>query len=541
MAAQSGNRVSEHTDLADCHSLDELVARSAALWPERPAIVDGERTVSHRQVGEAVNAIAATLLANGLVPGMTCAVLMGHTWTNFAALVGIGRAGLVALPLNAKLTPLELHAQMTQADIDAVILDPAQLARVASVPEWLQPLSFVGLIVGDGEVAEGEQPVEVGGCTPVLITPEAGLPPVATSRGGTDVGTMWFTGGSTGAPKLVLHARRSPVLAIRSWIERLDLTEHDRGFALNFCHISTISNTGALLAAGGSVILIPEFRVPTILSLVERHRATILITLAMFVNLLVRDPLTASRHDSRTLRVILIGGSPTDPGQLVKAMELLPHVEWGQAWAQTELCSGGTLNLGDSLRQRPASVGRPLSCVDAIEIRDDRDVPVPPGTVGEVCVRGPAVMLGYHHDGSGEAASGAAGAAAGRLVRTGDLGFVDTDGYLHLVGRKREMIIRGGENLFPSEIEAVIASHPAVGECAVVGIPDTVMTEVPVAFVVPVPQAALTVAELEEFAGSRLSRLKRPVAYELVEGLPRNSIGKIIKAGLREAGNKYSR
>jgi acyl-CoA synthetase (AMP-forming)/AMP-acid ligase II len=512
----------------DVTSLDQLTARSAELWPDRTAMIDGSTVVTHAQLNAAVTAIAWNLVNAGLRPGMRCAIAMDHTWTNYAAFIAAGRAGLVALPLNPKLTPVELKAQAEQAQVDALLVSGHQSDRLAGLDEW-EALRYVGLVPDGssnaGATHFGDSPVTVVDLAADGVV-DVPLPPDAP-------GTLWFTGGSTGAPKLVVHARRSPVLAIDSWIERLDLTEKDRGFALNFCHISTLSNTGAVLAAGGSVILIPEFRVPTILALIEQHRATLLITLSLFVNLLVREPAVVQQYDLSTLRTVLIGGSPTERTLWQKVVALLPHVRWGQAWAQTELCSGGTAALGDEFMTRPASVGRPLSCVTAIEIRGDHDRLLPHGTVGEVCVLGEAVMQRYDGDPPGETNGG--------LMRTGDLGYLDADGYLYLVGRKREVIIRGGENLFPAEIEAVIASHPAVHECAVVGIPDSVMTEVPVAFVIPVPGATISPDELAAFANDCLTRFKQPVAYEVVRELPRNSIGKIQKAELRGLGARHSR
>ena len=438
----------------------------------------------------------------------------------------------MALPLNPKLTPVELKAQVEQAKVDALLVSANQLERLGGLDGW-GPLAYVGLVAdGPPSSTPAGLPTRLGP-TAVTVVNLASGGPVDISLAPDAPGTLWFTGGSTGAPKLVVHARRSPVLAVASWIERLGLTENDRGFALNFCHISTISNTSAVLAAGGSVILIPEFRVATILALIEQHRATLLITLSLFVNLLVREPAVARPYDLSTLRTVLIGGSPTDQGLWQRAVELLPHVQWGQAWAQTELCSGGTAALGEEFLARPATVGRPLSCVTAIEIRDDHDRAVTQGTVGEVCVLGEAVMQRYDGD--------PPRAATQDLRRTGDLGYLDPEGYLYLVGRNRDVIIRGGENLFPAEIETAIATHPAVHECAVVGIPDSVLTEVPMAFVVPLPGADFSAEDLAAFASERLTRFKQPVAYEIVPALPRNSIGKIQKSDLRQQGARHSR
>ena len=159
-------------------------------------------------------------------------------------------------------------------------------------------------------------------------------------------------------------------------------------------------------------------------------------------------------------------------------------------------------------------------------------MPVGAGAVGEVCVKGPAVMLGYEGDPEGEPRGG--------WMHTGDLGYLDVDGYLHLAGRRREMIIRGGENIFPGEIEAILMTHPAVQECSVVGIPDSVMTEVPVAFLVRRPEGAGS-ETIAGFARAHLSRHKCPVEFIWVDELPRNALGKIQKAELRDAAKTRAR
>ncbi|GAF45534.1 class I adenylate-forming enzyme family protein [Rhodococcus wratislaviensis] len=524
---------STSADIHSCRSLDDLMKRAATLWPDNVAMIDGDVVVTHRQLDEMVDRLASELVEAGLTSGMRCGIAMDHRWWNFAALLAVGRAGLAALPLNIRSTPVELQEQMARSGADALIVSAAHLARFATVSGW-EYLSYVGLL--DDVEAQGQAATTLGSCAVTAMDTNRAARTVEIRVDSDAPGTLWFTGGSTGNPKLVVHSRQAPVHAIVSWIERLKLTSRDRGFALNFYHISTMSNTGAMLAAGGSVVIIPEFRVPTILSLIERHKATLLITLALFPNLLVRDPSVPERYDLSSLRLVLVGGAPTDHSVMRAAFDLLPNAEWGQGWAQTELCSGGAAIYGQEFRDRIASVGKPLSCVEGLEIRDEFDRRTEAGTVGEVCIKGPSVMLRY--EGAGESGD----EPRNGWMHTGDLGFVDEDGYLHLAGRKRELIIRGGENLYPGEIEAVLMSHPAILECAVVGIRDTVMTEVPIAFVVRRPHhEAVTAEEIREYAEARLSRFKQPVAYEWIAELPRNSIGKIQKTALREIGTEYAR
>ena len=352
--------MSTESGVRDCTSLDAVTRRAARLWPDRIALIDGDDVVTHRQLDAAVDSLAAQLIRAGLTPGKRCAVAMDHSWLTVAGLLAVGRAGLVVLPLNIRLSSDELGDQIARSRVEALLVSPGQLTRLEGTLD-LPALTSVGLVGVGGPPLEATG-ARVGGHEVRLLDAALEHRAVELELSADALGSLWFTGGSTGVPKLVMHRRGAPVPAIDSWISRLNLTEHDRGFALNYYHISTMSNTAAVLAAGGSVILIPEFRVPTILSLVQRHRATLLITLALFPNMLVRDPSIAERFDLSSLRLILGGGAPTETSTFRTAMDMLPGVMWGQAWAQTELCSGGAAIIGAEFRDHIASVGRPLAC-----------------------------------------------------------------------------------------------------------------------------------------------------------------------------------
>jgi acyl-CoA synthetase (AMP-forming)/AMP-acid ligase II len=359
---------------------------------------------------------------------------------------------------------------------------------------------------------------------------------VAHSRGPDAPNALWYTSGTTGRPKGVVHSRKSGVLTSSSWIEVLELGASDRGPVNNFFHIGMMSTAVPLLAVGGTVVLIREYKVEVILSAVAEHGLTFLSVFPIFLNLLDRDPSVMEKYDLTSVKTIFFGSTRVDSDLLSRSVARFPGAIWAQGWAQTEINSGGTCCRGLDFTRRFNSVGLPVPCVEHLAILDGQGQQLPPHEVGELCIRGPMVMLGYYCD-----SAATANAIRGGWLHTGDLGYRDEGGYVYLKGREREMIIRGGENVYPAEVEAALAEHPDVADVAVVGIPDSVMTEVPVAFVILREDSTVTSDELLGFASDRLARYKRPAFLDIVDELPRNSVGKVLKAPLVERATAYSR
>jgi acyl-CoA synthetase (AMP-forming)/AMP-acid ligase II len=316
----------------------------------------------------------------------------------------------------------------------------------------------------------------------------------------------------------------------------MEMGVETRALALNFFHIGLVSNATPILGAGGTVVIAPAFSVEALLELVQRHRLTQFTIPPVFLNLLDRDPTFLERYDLSSIRSVVFGSAAIDEALLRRSMPRFPGATWVHAWAQTELNSGGCANIGPSFLERFGSIGLPLRCIDELAILDDQDDELAAGEIGEVCVRGPIVMLGYLDD-----PDATADALRNGWLHTGDLGYKDEDGYVFLKGRRREVIIRGGENVYPIEVETVLCQHPAIAEAAVVGMPDSVMTEVPVAFVVLKPDAHATEDEIVEFTTDRLARFKRPVRVTIADELPRTASGKVHKPSLVDRVRAYAR
>jgi fatty-acyl-CoA synthase len=223
-----------------------------------------------------------------------------------------------------------------------------------------------------------------------------------------------------------------------------------------------------------------------------------------------------------------MGGSAVPEGLLDELVERLPNVKISNVWGLTEATSIATLTSGDDYIAHPTSAGQPVADVDvwiSIEGKAPRDVR---DTVGELCIRGPIVAGGYWDNAAATEATFIDG-----WLRTGDVGLVDGDGHVFVLDRLKDMIIRGGENIYSLEVENALITHPSVGEVAVVGLPDDVMGEIVAAVVVPTPGTAPTPEELRSHVSSTLADYKRPAVYEFVSELPRNASGKLLKRELR--------
>jgi acyl-CoA synthetase (AMP-forming)/AMP-acid ligase II len=515
--------------------VDELLRLSAERHPDGIAVIDGEVEVSYARLDRLVDELAGKLASLGAGTGAHCAYLVNHSVECLVAFFAIQRAGYVVVPLNAKLTAAEVQQQLAWAEARIVVASPSMLANLGWVETDPGQVQHLVVVPVGGERAPS-LPARAGSATVavVTLTGEATVP-VVDGRGLDEPVALWFTSGTTGAPKAVLHSKRSGIAAVTAWVDALELDEFDRGLSLNFFHIAMMSGAIALIAAGGTVVLVSSFKIDIILELIERHQLTSISLPPIVLNLIDREPAVVDKYDLSSLQQIIYGSAPLDPELLRRSVERFP-VTWMQGWAQTEINSGGTCNRGESFFERFGSIGLPVRCVEAVAIIDEQGSHLPAGEIGELCVRGPMVMLGYYRN---EAAT--AEVLRDGWLHTGDLAYQDADGYLFLKGRKREVIIRGGENVYPTEIEGILSTHPAVGEVAVVGIPDSVMTEVPVAYVVLQQGASASEDELRAHAAQHLARYKRPVVIEVVDELPRNAVGKVLKAVLRDSASRHAR
>jgi acyl-CoA synthetase (AMP-forming)/AMP-acid ligase II len=323
-----------------------------------------------------------------------------------------------------------------------------------------------------------------------------------------------FTSGTTGLPKGALYGNRQ-----FEFITRTDVGDAwgggGRGFmGTSFAHLGFMTKLAGNLRRGGTNFMMTRWRADAALRMLAEHRMTTVSGVPAQVALMLRQP-DFEAHDLDSVRFIVVGGGPITPGLAQEARARF-HAKLATRYSCTEAGIGLGTAFDDPDEDAVVSVGRPHPLVDVV-LLDADDAPVATGEVGQVCLRSPAVMSGYWRDPSGTAAA----FTPDGHVRTGDLGWVDDRGRLRLVGRSKEMYVRGGYNVYPVEVEAVLSTHPGVAAVAVVPRPDPVMGEKGVACVVPRDDAAPpTLAELRAFAADRLAAYKLPEELHTVVALP---------------------
>ncbi|WP_163803390.1 class I adenylate-forming enzyme family protein [Mycolicibacterium anyangense] len=476
-------------------SIADLPKARASGDPTGPCLADDSVVLDNQTFARRVAAAASVLRDHGVGPGSIVAVCLPNCVDLVITLFAAWRLGAAVTPVNPALTTEEARYQIEDANAVVVIAADGR-------PGCLDVSELSGASAAD----------------------PAGPRTVVSAD--SDLALVIYTSGTTGRPKGVMldHANLSAMA--RMIIGALDLTAADHSllilplFHVNGIVVSILS----VMLAGGRATITSRFSASTFFDLIEQVRPTYFSAVPAIYAMLVAQP---DKHcDMSSLRLVVCGAAPM-PAELIGRFEARFGVPVVEGYGLSEGTCASTLNPVAGPR-KPGTVGRPLpgQTVGILgsdgRLRND-DAP------GEVAVRGPNVMRGY----LGQPAATAETIVDGWL-RTGDVGYFDADGYLVLVDRIKDLIIRGGENVYPKEIENVLHAHPTVLEAAVVGMADPVLGEVPVAHVVAVPGAQAADTDLLEHCRQRLTKVKVPVAVRLTDSLPRNPVGKVDKKALRK-------
>jgi O-succinylbenzoic acid--CoA ligase len=484
--------------------LPDWLARRAATHPSRPAIIAGDHTWSFAELHARASALAAHLAGLGARPGDRVALLARNSAVFAAVVHAAPRAGLVLVPLNTRLAPAELAWQLADCGASLLLYDEG-----------------FGEIVGRiAEEWRGGGVVEVASSAPPLL--HCSTPPLDLDA----PHTIIYTSGTTGRPKgAVLTAGNHWWSATASALN-LGLRDDDRWLAvLPLFHVGGLSILLRGAIYGIPVVVHERFDAAAALEAIERDGVTVASVVAVMLQRLLEA--AGERPLPAHFRCALLGGGPA-PLPLLEACAArgVPVV---QTYGMTETASQAvTLAPADALRKL-GSAGQPLL---PLELRVDADGrEAAPGEVGEIYVRGPMVAAGYY----GRPDATAAAIRDGWL-HTGDAGYLDAEGYLYVVDRRSDLIISGGENVYPAEVEAALLAHPAVLEAGVVGAPDPQWGQVPVAHVVARPgyvAGEALAAELVAFCRGRLAAYKAPRRVSFAEALPRTASGKLRRVELR--------
>lgn len=508
-------------------NLAHLLTQTAGRLPDADAVVHGPSRWTWRDLDRRVSALAAVLAQRGVTPG-SCVLLDGPNHPEFIqAMFAIWRAGAVVAPVNARLHDSDI------ASIASVCKPVAMIAHDSATSHTAAVLAEVNLDAGvlpwdtpDADPAwdpssEGMAETELIGDAEVWAD---------------DPAWYFFTSGTSGTPKAAI------------------LTHHQLGFVVNN-HLADLMPTTdethaslvvAPLPHGAGVHLLPQVArgAKTVLpsnpsltpneawSLIERERVTNMFTVPTIVKLLVEDP-SAHQHDISSLQYVIYAGAPMPTVDQQRARKVLGDA-LTQYYGLAEV-TGNITVLPGRHHDRPLPDGVHFgSCGYArtgmqVSIQDEQGVEGPSGTIGEICVAGPRVFRGYLDNPTANEAAFRNG-----WFRTGDVGFVDSAGYLYITGRLSDMYISGGSNVHPRDIEEKLLTHPGVHEAVVFGVPDPEWGEVGVAICVPTPGTAANGDQVREWLGTRMARYKVPNTVTFWPELPRSGYGKVQRRTVRD-------
>lgn len=503
--------------------IGDLLIQSAERQPDKQAIIQGDLRATYQELNDAANRVANALIKHELTAGKNLAILSANQFDYPAIFFGAAKSGGILAHLSARFNADELLHVINKTDIGTVFVHVDLLETLLSIQGNTPDLSRV--IVFGGKAPEGE-----GICSLESFIGDAPATEPAVELAETDPFAITYTGGTTGFPKGVVVNHASRIIgSVRSERE-FDIKPGD----VNCCSTPLFHIAGLFvwfqtsIKMGCTCVLMPAWNPDEFIDLVENQGVTGAFLVPTQINSIISHP-EFSPERLKNWRYCSHGGAPTSLAQLERMLEKLPKVIWEEQYGQSE--SGNlTVRPIEFILSKAASVGRPFSDVD-IAILDREDHKLPIGQSGEVATKGVQTMLHYYND---PLQTEDAFTKDGWL-KTGDIGFLDEDGFLFLVDRSKDMIISGGENVYPTEIENALYSHPAVNECAVFGIPDDHWGELPAAHIVLEAGQTVTEKELIDFCAAIIARHKRPRLIKFVESLPKTAVGKIQKNAIKEA------
>jgi len=508
-----------------------FISIPGSIVPDQEALVFGAERLTYAALNDLVARLSSVFKGLGLKPREVIAALDTNSHLYVAAYYAASKAGLTFLPLNYRAKEAELEYMINTADAKVLLVGDRYIDLVTAIAPKLKGTRLVALGKGDGKMPRLD-----------ALLAKADADENEAEVEDEDVSILMYTSGTTSLPKGVMLSFRDFTAYVTANVEMADGS--DRGGFLVCAPFYHIAGTTAMMTnlwTGRKMVIMPQFEPGNWLKLVQQEKVTHAFVVPTMMKQVLDHP-DFAKADFSSLTNLAYGGAPMPIAVIRRAIEAFPKtVGFVNAYGQTETTSSLTILGPDDHRlqgtpaeveqkaRRLNSIGRPLPDVE-IKVRDDEGKLLPAGEVGEIIIKTPRIMKGY-------AGRTDDSALADGWRATGDLGWVDDDGYVFFAGRKDDMIIRGGENIAPAEIETVLMSHPAVDEAAVIGVVSVEWGQTVKAYIVLRSGQKSSEKEIRDFCQTRLASFKRPEHLEFIEALPKNALGKILRKELHAREN----
>jgi long-chain acyl-CoA synthetase len=495
-----------------------IVARAALRFGSKPALIAQDRIFTYQELDELCDRVAGGLHEIGVRPGDRVSLYSPNRWEWVVAYHAALRAGAVVNPINVMLTAEEVAFVLNDCGAAAIFTAGEKAGVIESLTRSVPTLRrIISFDSGVGAVTGFDELLGLSAKAPEVPRPAP-----------SDLSTIGYTSGTTGHPKGAMQSHRAVFLNTAALFAVQTRTERDVMLnALPLPHVYGNVVMNGTFMAGATLVLMERFDAAPALAGIQRHRATVFDGVPTMYMMMLADASLAGT-DLSSLRLCAVGGQ-TMPAAKMAEWERRSGVPLLELWGMTELGGAGTSNCS-YMPNVHGSIGFALPGVEArIATLDDPGVTVPDGEPGELMIRGPLLMLGYYGN---EEATRTAIEPDG-WMHTGDIASRDDEGHYFIVDRRKDLIITGGFNVYPAEIERVVAAHPAVAMVAVGSVPDETLGELARAYVVLRPGAVATEAEIIEHCRPHLAAYKRPRSVRFVPDLPKTSTGKIMRRQLK--------
>jgi fatty-acyl-CoA synthase len=514
--------------------LADTLRKVCQFFPHKEAIVCGNRRWTYQEFFQRLSRFSDYLKGMGIEKGDRVAILHSNCHCFLEVYYAIALRGAAAVPLNYRLSAGELAVIMNDAGVKALIADPRFRQTVGQIRA---DLPTVGKIIWTGDQT-GELPDGGRDLRYEEIVAGVSLPLSEVDIAESDIAQIYYTSGTTGRPKGVMLTHKNVTVHALGTIAELQLTDRDVWLhAAPLFHLADAWATWAITWVGGTHVLVSDFDPPAVLAAMEREKITLTNMIPTMLNMLVNYP-GVKNYDYRHLRVLLSGGASIAPEVVLRIVETF-QCDYIQTYGMTETSPYLTLSLlkGHLLQKSPeeqlcfkSKTGREFIAVELKVVTDEgREIRRDEKEVGEIIVRGDTVTPGYW-----QLPEETEKAIKNGWLYTGDMAVMDAEGYVNIVDRRKDMIVTGGENVYSTEVENALYQHPAVLECAVVGVPDEKWGEAVQAIVVLKPAVQATEEELISFCKERIARYKAPKLIDFIAVLPKTGSGKIEKKKLRD-------